>query len=128
MEERLLQHGMFSWSELMTNDAESAKRFYAQVFGWEYTEFPMEGMSYSVIKANGQEIGGIMPVPPQAAGTPPHWGVYVTVDDVDASAKKAEELGAAVMVPPTDIPDVGRFCVFRDPQGAVLSVITYLRK
>ncbi len=128
MEERLLQHGMFSWSELMTNDAEAAKRFYAQVFGWQYTEFPMEGMSYSVIKANGQEIGGIMPVPPQAAGTPPHWGVYVTVDDVDASVKKAEELGAAVMVPPTDIPDVGRFCVFRDPQGAVLSMITYLRK
>jgi len=128
MEEELLQHGMFSWSELMTKDAEAAKQFYAQVFGWEYTEFPMEGMSYSVIKANGQEIGGIMPVPPQAAGTPPHWGVYVTVDDVDASAKKAEKLGAAVIVPPTDIPDVGRFCVFRDPQGAVLSMITYLRK
>jgi len=128
MEEELLQHGMFSWSELITKDAEAAKQFYAQVFGWEYTEFPMEGMSYSVIKANGQEIGGIMPVPPQAAGTPPHWGVYVTVDDVDASAKKAEKLGAAVIVPPTDIPDVGRFCVFRDPQGAVLSMITYLRK
>ena len=55
--------------------------------------------------------------------------VYVTVRDVvDASARKAEELGATVMVPPTDIPDVGRFCVFRDPQGAVLSMITYLRK
>ena len=128
MDEQLLQHGMFSWSELMTTDAEAAKHFYAQIFGWQYAEFPMERMTYSVIKAKGQEIGGIMSVPPQAAQTLPHWGVYVTVDDVDASARRAEELGAQVMVPPTDIPDVGRFCVFSDPQGAVISMITYLQR
>ena len=128
MEQLLSEHGMFSWSELMTSDAEAAKKFYEQVFCWQYIEYPMEGMSYSVIKAHGKEIGGIMSTPPQASGTPPHWGIYVTVKDVDASAKKAEELGAAIIVPPTDIPEVGRFCVFRDLQGAVLSMITYLRK
>jgi predicted enzyme related to lactoylglutathione lyase len=56
---------------------------------------------------------------------PPHWGVYITVDDVDATAAKAQQLGATTIVPPTDIPNVGRFCTFQDPQGAVISAITY---
>jgi predicted enzyme related to lactoylglutathione lyase len=50
------------------------------------------------------------------------------VDDVDASAQKATELGGTIMVPPMDIKDVGRFSVIRDPQGAVFSIITYLKK
>jgi predicted enzyme related to lactoylglutathione lyase len=128
MEERLLKHGMFSWSELMTTDSAGARKFYEQLLGWQFTEFPMENMSYWVIKAGGEEVGGIMNIPPEPGGIPPHWGVYVTVDNVDASAKKVQELGGRIMVPPTDIPDVGRFCVFHDPQGAVLSLITYLKK
>jgi predicted enzyme related to lactoylglutathione lyase len=55
---------------------------------------------------------------------PPMWGVYVTVDNVDATAKTAEKLGGNILVPPTDIPDVGRSCVIQDPQGAVISAIT----
>ena len=70
-------------------------------------------------------MGGIMPIPPQAEGTPPNWGGHVTVDDVDATARKAEELGARILVPLTDIPNVGRFFVLQDPQGAVISAITY---
>jgi predicted enzyme related to lactoylglutathione lyase len=85
----------------------------------------MAGMTYTVVQAGGTQIGGIMPMPPQAAGTPPHWGSYVTVEDVDATARHAEALGAKTLVPPTDIPNVGRFCTFQDPQGAVISVITY---
>ena len=61
------------------------------------------------------------------AQVPPHWAAYVTVEDVDATAKKAEQAGATIIVPPTDIPNVGRFCTFQDPQGAVLSVITYIK-
>ncbi len=128
MEERLLKNGMFSWNELMTTDSAAARKFYEQLLGWKFTEFPMEGMSYWVIKAGGEEIGGIMNIPPEPGGIPPHWGAYVTVDNVDASAKKVQELGGRIMVPPTDIPEVGRFCVFHDPQGAVLALITYLKK
>jgi len=68
-----------------------------------------------------------MKIPPQAQGAPPHWGAYVTVDDVDATARRAEELGGKVLVPPQDIPGVGRFCVVQDPQGAVISAMTYER-
>jgi hypothetical protein len=102
----------------MTTDSTGTRKFYEQLLGWKFTEFPMEGMSYWVIKAGGEEVGGIMNIPPEPAGIPPHWGVYVTVDNVDASAKKAQELGGRIMVPPTEY---GRpFCVFHDPQGYFL--------
>ena len=85
----------------------------------------MEDMNYTVVKVGDDAVGGIMPIPSQAEGTPPNWGGYVTVDDVDATAKQAEELGAKILVPLTDIPNVGRFFVLQDPQGAVISAITY---
>jgi predicted enzyme related to lactoylglutathione lyase len=69
-----------------------------------------------------------MAMPPHIAGSPAHWGIYVTVEDVDATAKLAGQMGAKVIVPPMDIPNVGRFCTFQDPQGAYLSAITYLKK
>jgi predicted enzyme related to lactoylglutathione lyase len=56
-------------------------------------------------------------------GAPPSWIGYVAVDDVDASTDKAKALGGAVHVPPTDIPEVGRFAVIADPQGAALAMI-----
>lgn len=121
------QHGAFSWCELMTTDVEAAKGFYSSLFGWELEDMNVTGMNYTCVKAGGAGIGGIMAIPPEAAGAgmPPHWGSYVTVDDVDDIARKAETLGARICVPPTDIPGVGRFCVFRDPQGASIAAITY---
>lgn len=122
------QHGAFSWSELQTTDVEGAKKFYSGLLGWATEDFPTEEMPYTIVKAGEEMVGGIMTLPPQCTGVPPHWGVYITVDDVDASAQKATELGGTIMVPPMDIKDVGRFSVIRDPQGAVFSIITYMKK
>src|SRR2546430_8209918 len=97
--------------------------FYTDLWGWTKEEVP--GMSYTIVKRGGTGVGGIMAAPPQAAGTQPWWSTYVTVDDVDATARKAQELGAKTIMPLTDIPNVGRFYTFQDPQGAVISVITY---
>ena len=55
----------------------------------------------------------------------PCWDTYITVDDVEASAKRIEKLGGEVIIPPTDIPKVGRFCTIKDPQGISLNLITY---
>jgi hypothetical protein len=123
--EFIMQHGAFSWSELITTDVPGAVEFYTKLFGWTTQELQMEGMSYTLVKVGEKQVGGMMAVPPQAQGMPPAWGVYVTVDDVDSIAKTAEKLGGKIIVPPTDIPDVGRFCVIQDPQGAVISAITY---
>jgi predicted enzyme related to lactoylglutathione lyase len=123
MDEQYKQHGAFSWSELITTDVNAAKAFYTRLFGWETTEMSMPGMTYTIVKAGGKEIGGIMAVP--QTGMPPMWGTYVTVDDVDKIAKTAVQLGGKLLMPPTDIPKVGRFCVIKDPQGAVINAITY---
>jgi uncharacterized protein len=126
MDEKLRKHGAISWSELTTGDVDAAKTFYGQLFGWSFEDTPMEEMTYTMVKANGEEVAGIMTIPSEAGQMPPAWGIYVTVDDVDAAAEKAVALGGRIFVPPQDIPEVGRFCVIGDPQGAFISMITYL--
>lgn len=127
MNNPMKQHGSFSWNELMTNDIEGAKAFYSTMFSWELEDLNME-MPYTMVRVNGQNSAGMMPMPPEAGKMPPMWGGYVTVDDVDASAKQAEELGGKILLEPRDIPEVGRFCVISDPQGATLSLITYFNQ
>jgi hypothetical protein len=78
----------------------------------------------AVVKTGPVGIGGMMALPSHAAGAPPRWGTYVTVDDVEATARPARALGAKTIVPLTDIPNVGRFSPFQDPHGAVLSIMT----
>jgi uncharacterized protein len=126
MKDPYKQHGAFSWFELMTSDVDAAKKFYSNLFDWDTEDMPMGDMNYTVVKVGEERLGGITNIPSQAEGTPPNWGVYVTVNDVDATAAKAEELGGKILMPPTDIPNVGRFCVLQDPQGAVISAITYV--
>lgn len=124
-------HGMFSWFELVAEDVEEAKAFYGPLLGWTFETNSDAGMEYTLARVEG--------VPHPVAGMfgkqhlmvenkeqiPPHWGSYITVDDVDAVVKKVSGLGGSVIVPPTDIPDVGRFSVIQDPQGAVVSLMTY---
>ena len=125
MDEKLMKHGAFSWFELMTTDVDASKSFYSKLLNWSMEDMPMENMTYSVVKVDGNDAGGIMPMPPDAGEMPPAWGLYITVDDVDATATKAKEMGGKVLVEPQDIPQVGRFCVIQDPQGAWFSAITY---
>ncbi len=90
----------------------------------------MPGFTYTVVSAGGANSGqgGIMPMPPAAQGRPPAWISYVTVDNPDATAQQAEKLGGKIVVPPRNIPEVGRFAVIQDPQGAAIAIITYFEK
>lgn len=125
MNESLMKHGAFGWNELMTTDVDAAKRFYGALFGWDTEEFLGAGMPYTLVKVGGEAVGGMMATTLQCEGIPPHWSVYITVNDVDAVARQAEAQGGKVLYPPTDIPTVGRFCVIQDPQGATLGAISY---
>jgi predicted enzyme related to lactoylglutathione lyase len=118
-------HGAFSWNELMTSDPQAAATFYAALFGWKYDTLESDKGPYRVIKVDNAGVGGIMKVPAEAGPMPPAWFGYVTVTDIDATARRCTELGGKVLMPPTDIPNVGRFAVLQDPQGAVLNAITY---
>jgi hypothetical protein len=118
-------HGAFSWSELMTKDAAAATEFYGSLLGWTFEKMDMPQGAYHVIKVGDTSVGGVMGPVPGGPPMPPAWGCYVTVQDVDATAAKVTALRGKLLVPPTDIPGVGRFTVIQDPQGAVLNLITY---
>lgn len=126
--EAMKQHGAFSWNELMTTDVAGAKTFYGELLGWSLSDIDCCNEKYTMAKAGETEVAGMMDIPTEAAGMPPAWGAYVTVDDVDAMVAQVEKLGGKICLPPRDIPGIGRFVVIQDPQGAVLSLITYCNK
>lgn len=117
-------HGALSWCELTTPDLEAAKRFYGELLGWNLEAWD-GSMPYTLAKIGNQAVGGLMQRPPEAGDQPSAWGIYITVRDVDATAARVEAMGGTLLVPPTDIPNVGRFATLRDPGGAALSIITY---
>lgn len=115
------------WNELVTKDVAAATKFYVGLFGWKTEEWPMGEFNYTVLKNGDQMVGGLMPkLPSMPAEMPSVWTAYFAVSDCDASAKRAEKLGAKVITPPTDIPNVGRFAVFDDPQGTGFAIIKNL--
>jgi uncharacterized protein len=118
-------HGRFVWYELMTTDTAAAKAFYASVVGWGTEQASISGATYSLLTVAKIPACGLMELPEKARniGAPPHWIGYVEVDDVDAAAERTIELGGAVHVPPTDVPNISRFSIIADPQSATLALI-----
>jgi predicted enzyme related to lactoylglutathione lyase len=111
--------GTLCWNELQTRQRDKARDFYIPLFGWT----PKESPEYLEVHVGEQAVGGMMTMQPMVpAQVPANWLPYFWVDDVDASVQKANGGGAATLVPPMDIPNVGRFAVLSDPQGAVFAV------
>ncbi len=115
--------GTFCWSELATKDAEAARSFYAAVIGWGTRLQDMGQVQYTHWLVEDRSVGGMMPIAPEMGEVPPHWMQYVSVEDCDATAEKTESLGGGVILPPMDIPGVGRMSILQDPQGATFAVI-----
>jgi hypothetical protein len=112
--------GSFCWNELLVRDTAAQGAFYNRLLGWEAVATPMGEMNYTIFKAGGRDVAGMMPVP--MPGVPPHWLTYVKVADVDASARLAGELGGKVVAGPFDIPNIGRIAVVLDPEGAAFGL------
>jgi predicted enzyme related to lactoylglutathione lyase len=113
--------GRFLWHELQTTNAKASLAFHTELFGWTTSEMDMgPAGKYTVLKAGDRDVGGVV-AHTADKGIAPHWLPYCSVQDVDAAAKKALALDGRVMQPPTDIPNVGRFAVIVDPQGAALA-------
>ena len=127
--------GAWAMSQLNTRDPEGAKAFYGAVFGWETDTFDMGGGEITLWRLPGyvggeptqpvsREVVGVM-VPMSGDRSPEdasaRWSVDFWVDDVDAAAERAAELGGEVEMSTFDT-SVGRTAVLADPQGAVFSV------
>ncbi|MBI5165345.1 MAG: VOC family protein [Magnetospirillum sp.] len=117
-------HGLFCWYDVSTGDRKAAADFYGTVLGWGSRPAPSPNGDYTLFTAAGTPLAGMMDLPEEMrrAGIGPRWTGYVAVDDVDVGAALAVQLGAILRVPATDIPAVGRFALFTDPQGAALAL------
>ncbi|HEU0015554.1 MAG TPA: VOC family protein [Longimicrobium sp.] len=114
--------GSLCWNELATTDTDGARRFYEGLFAWASDTMDV-GMEYTTFLNGEAQAGGMYGITDEMKGMPPMWLPYFAVEDTDAAAERAKELGGTVHVPPTDIPGIGRFSMLMDPQGAVFHVI-----
>jgi predicted enzyme related to lactoylglutathione lyase len=117
------ERGAMVWNELVTSDVKSAKDFYTRLFDWETEEMKMERFVYTTFKVDQKGTGGMLPTPPEAKGLKPTWTIYFSVEDCDKTADQVQSLGGTIMKPPEDIPKIGRFAIFKDPQDAMFAVI-----
>jgi predicted enzyme related to lactoylglutathione lyase len=111
--------GKFVWHENYSGDPESTRAFYNQLLGWETEVWKPGEADYAMIKVGEQTHGGFATA---KGGRPSYWLGSVVVEDVDDTVQKAEAAGGGIAEAPADIPEIGRFAIISDPQGAVLSV------
>lgn len=115
--------GDLCWTELATPNVQAAKDFYGKVFGWEFIDQDMGDMTYTMIKANNKEFGGIWSIPKDSAGIiPPHWMSYILVTNLEESLEKAGRHGASIVRPATNAGTFGRFAIIADPTGAHIAL------
>ena len=142
------ENGSLNFNDLNTRDVEGAKSFYGSVFGWRTLELEggfamwtlpgygdylerddpeLRKQMAEVDAPAGFEdvVASLNPIPDDQPDTPPHWGVTFAVDDADAVADTASELGGRVIVPPFDAPWV-RMTVIADPQGATFTASKFV--
>jgi predicted enzyme related to lactoylglutathione lyase len=118
--------GAFCLVGLATSTPANAKGFYKSLFGWQAEDLPAgPAGEVSLLRHSGHDVAILYRQMPEAraAGAAPHWTSYISVENADATAARANELGgAAVFREPFDVPDAGRVAAIRDPTGAIVSL------
>jgi uncharacterized protein len=120
--QRIDEVNTLCWSELLTTDKPKALEFYSKLFGWTMKTNPSDPNQYTEFSNQGKPIGGIMQIRKEMGNMPSNWSPYFMVASVDDIAGKAQQSGATLRMPPTDIPNTGRFASIADPQGAGFSI------
>ncbi len=115
-----LKPGTIGWQDLTVPNADAVRDFYAQVVGWRHEPVDMGGYSdYNMMPpGGGPPAAGICHARGGNADLPAQWLLYITVEDLEAAAKKCTELGGEILAGPRAV-GRGRYCVIRDPAGAV---------
>lgn len=116
--------GTVTWRDLTVPNASEIRDFYCEVVGWQSTDHDMgDYADYVMTPPGGTEAaGGICHARGSNANVPPQWLIYITVEDVNASAQRCVELGGQVLDGPRMM-GAQNFCVIRDPAGAVAALI-----
>lgn len=119
---RVNETGAFCWNELATRELDRAAEFFGGLFGWQTRDNPDSPARYLIATNEGRRNAGLMEMTEEWGDLPPHWTVYFAVEDVDATAKKVQELGGKLHFGPFPTP-AGPMAVVADPQGAHFHVI-----
>lgn len=116
--------GAFTWIELATSDQNGAKRFYCDLFGYSIVDYPMGPSGiYTMFQIGGKDAGAAYTMgAEESASMPPHWNLYIGVDNADEAAALVTSLGGTVLMPPFDVQDAGRMAVCHDPTGAFFDI------
>ncbi len=116
--------GSIGWCDLTIGDAERVKDFYREVVGWTATEVDMGGYSDYCMNepGTGKGIAGVCHAQGVNAGLPAQWLIYIMVEDLEKSVARALEMEGAVVAGPNVAGGHGRYCVIKDPAGAVFAL------
>ena len=116
--------GTISWIDLTVDNASDVRNFYREVVGWESGAVDMGGYDdYNMnLPAENTPVAGVCHARGSNANLPPQWLIYITVSDLDESMSKCKDLGGEVIAGPRELGPQGRFCVIRDPAGAVAAL------
>lgn len=103
----------------MVDDIAKAKQFYGSVFGWRFDDQKFPG--YTIIDTGGGLEGGLMAKPPGSPAAA--LNNYFEVEDASQTLRKVVEVGGTVIVPKTEIPNVGWFAMFLDPEQIPIGIL-----
>ena len=118
------QVGKFVWFDLLTNDVPGTKRFYGELFNWEFEGAAADASSYTSVKNNDKAIGGIINLKRLDKNiSESRWLSYLSVADVDKAVNQFRKGGADVLKEASDVPGRGRVAVVKGPQGAILALL-----
>ena len=125
MSPKEIRPGSIVWTDLTVEKAPAIAEFYEAVAGWkseevavaDYVDFNM------VLPATGKAVAGICHAKGQNANLPPQWLIYIVVNDLDASMSECWAKGGRVILGPKEIGPGERYCVVRDPAGAIAALI-----
>ncbi len=122
-------HGTFCWNELNVRDVEAAKQFYQDTLGWTFEGKDMGSGIYWLASSGNKMVAGLHAMAcANNPDMPSNWLPYIAVDDVDARVERATALGATLLLPACDVPDVGRIAILREPTGATVGWMTPVPK
>lgn len=111
-------HGRPSWIDIGLPDPAAGISFYAELFGWAHEDLGEDSGHYTMMKKDGRLVAAISGSEDDG---PPHWAVYVNVDNVDDVTARVTAAGGTVVVEPMDIFTEGRMAVYQDTTGAHIS-------
>lgn len=116
----LKENNPFIWHELVTSNQDKSGEFFCKLLGWQNKQVDAGHFgTYTIFKSGENDVAGMMTPTSDTPYENAYWHSYIAIDDIEKCAKQAIELGGSLIVPPHDVPDIGRICIVGDPMGAI---------